>query len=190
MLTVPGAPHHTTTHTTAGSPIGNLTVVTHAEAVAGVYFPHHWTRPDPATFGEEDGTGAAQVRAQLAEYFAGRRRVFDLPLAAAGDEFQRRVWALISQVGYGETTTYGQLARELGGGATPQEAGAAVGQNPLSILVPCHRVVGANGKLTGYAGGLRRKQFLLDLERRWPGGPAGCSKVSPWPSTSRPCRRR
>jgi methylated-DNA-[protein]-cysteine S-methyltransferase len=160
-----------TTHTTVGSPIGGLTVVTRAGEVAGVYFPHHWTRPDPVTFGSEDDTGADEVRRQLGEYFTGHRRTFDLPLNPGGDQFQQRVWELIGQVAYGETVTYGQLATELGGGTTAQEAGAAVGQNPLSILVPCHRVVGAGGKLTGYAGGLRRKQFLLDLEREVAGRP-------------------
>lgn len=163
--------HVRTTHIMVESPVGGLTVVTRADGVAGVYFPHHWTRPDASMFGVEDKTGGEEVRRQLGGYFAGRRRSFDLALAVEGDEFQRRVWELIGQVRYGETTTYGELARELGGGVTPQEVGAAVGQNPLSILVPCHRVVGATGKLIGYAGGLRRKQFLLELEREVAGRP-------------------
>jgi methylated-DNA-[protein]-cysteine S-methyltransferase len=165
------APDATATYTTLASPLGDLTVVIRADEIAGLYFPHHWTRPDPATFGTEDATGTAEVRRQLAGYFAGHRRSFDLPLAAGGDGLQRRVWALIGRVAYGETTTYGRLARELADGTTPQEVGTAVGQNPLSILVPCHRVVGAGGKLVGYAGGLRRKRFLLDLELEAAGRP-------------------
>ena len=86
------------------------------------------------------------------------------PLATNGDEYQERVWSLVRQIPYGETVTYGDLAGQLGGGTTPQEVGAAVGRNPVCLLVPCHRVVGAGGKLTGYAGGLARKRLLLDLE--------------------------
>jgi methylated-DNA-[protein]-cysteine S-methyltransferase len=171
MPTLKELPHAVTTHTTIESPLGGLTVVIRANEVAGLYFPHHWPRPDPATFGEADDTGAEEVRRQLGEYFSGDRRSFDLPLKVEGDEFQQRVWEMIGQVAYAETTSYGQLAREIDGGTTPQEVGAAVGQNPLSILVPCHRVIGAGGKLIGYAGGLRRKQFLLDLEREVAGRP-------------------
>ena len=95
---------------------------------------------------------------------AGSRRQFEVPIATGGDEYQERVWDLVRQIPYGETATYGDLARRLGNGTTPQEVGTAVGRNPVCLLVPCHRVVGAGGKLTGYAGGLARKQFLLDLE--------------------------
>jgi methylated-DNA-[protein]-cysteine S-methyltransferase len=102
------------------------------------------------------------VTAQLAEYFAGDRRDFDLPMHADGDALQRQVWALLAAIPYGSTRTYGRLAEVLG--CTAQEVGAAVGSNPLSILVGCHRVVGTGGKLTGYAGGLARKRHLLDLE--------------------------
>jgi methylated-DNA-[protein]-cysteine S-methyltransferase len=165
MLIVEGSLYPTTTYTTVESPIGDLTVLVEGSEVAGLYFPGHWSRPDPSTFGRKDETCADEVRVQLGEYFAGDRRYFDIPFNAKGDEFQRRVWALIGEVPYGETTTYGGLALGLADGSTPQQVGAAVSQNPLSILVPCHRVVGASGKLVGYAGGLRRKQFLLDLER-------------------------
>ncbi|MCU1399964.1 MAG: O-6-methylguanine methyltransferase [Acidimicrobiales bacterium] len=109
---------------------------------------------------------------QLAEYFNGDRREFDVPAIADGSELQRRVWELVSEVPYGETTTYGYLARQLADGTTPQEVGAAVGRNPLCILIPCHRIISSTGKLTGYAGGLRRKQFLLDLEREVVGRPS------------------
>ncbi len=94
----------------------------------------------------------------------GERTLFDLPIALAGDPRQRRVWDLLPDIGYGETATYGELAAKLADGTTAYEVGQAVGRNPLSIVVPCHRVVGKNGALTGYAGGLKRKRFLLDLE--------------------------
>jgi methylated-DNA-[protein]-cysteine S-methyltransferase len=154
-----------TTHTTIGSPLGDLTLVNREAELAGLYFPHHWYLPDRSTFGPEDPSGTEEVRRQLGEYFAGARQSFDLSLAARGDVLQQRVWALIARVPYGQTATYGALARDLDDGTTPQEVGAAVGRNPLSILVPCHRIVGSSGKLVGYAGGLHRKQFLLDLER-------------------------
>jgi methylated-DNA-[protein]-cysteine S-methyltransferase len=88
-----------------------------------------------------------------------------VPVRARGDEFQERVWDLVRQIPYGETVSYGELARQLGDGTTAQQVGAAVGRNPVCILIPCHRVVGAGGKLTGFAGGLKRKRLLLDLER-------------------------
>jgi len=164
----------TTTHTTFASPIGELTLVADAGILTGLYFPHHWYKPDPATFGPRSDQEFAPARRQLAEYFAGQRNQFDLPVDARGDEFQRRVWALVSGIPYGQTTTYGDLARELGagergagergGGVLAKDVGAAVGRNPLCVIVPCHRVVGKNGALTGYAGGLGRKRFLLSLE--------------------------
>jgi methylated-DNA-[protein]-cysteine S-methyltransferase len=157
-----------TTWTTTDSPIGELTLVADDGALTGVYFPKHWYRPDPATFGRPAETGFGEVKRQLAEYFAGRRQRFDLPLDARGDAFARRVWELIDAVPYGQTTTYGDLARELGGApggpVLAKDVGAAVGRNPLSVIVGCHRVVGRDGRLTGYAGGLARKRFLLDLE--------------------------
>jgi methylated-DNA-[protein]-cysteine S-methyltransferase len=153
-----------TRHTVLASPIGDLTVVRDDDGVTGLYFPHHWTRPDRAAFGPRTEDGFEDVAAQLAEYFAGKRRAFDLPTHATGTDTQRRIWTLIAAIPYGDTATYGELARKLGDGTTPQEVGAAVGSNPLSILVGCHRVVGAGGALTGYAGGLARKRHLLDLE--------------------------
>lgn len=158
----------TITHTTFASPIGELTLVADAGTLTGLYFPHHWYKPDPATFGARSDQEFAEARRQLDEYFAGERDQFDLPADARGDEFQRQVWALVSRIPYGQTTTYGDLARDLGRqlgtGVVAKDVGAAVGRNPLCIIVPCHRVVGKNGALTGYAGGLGRKRFLLDLE--------------------------
>jgi methylated-DNA-[protein]-cysteine S-methyltransferase len=154
----------TATHTIACTPVGDLTLVAQDGVLSGVYFPHHWYRPDPVNFGRHDDAGFGPARQQLAEYFDGQRLRFGLVTAAQGDAFQRRVWALIAAVPYGETVTYGELARQLGGGTLAQDVGAATGRNPLSIVVPCHRVVGKDGKLTGYAGGLQRKRFLLGLE--------------------------
>lgn len=152
------------TTTTMDSPVGELTLVADDGGLTGVYFPHHWYRPDPATFGRPADAGFGEVKSQLTEYFAGERRRFDLRLSARGDDFQRRVWELIGDIPYGQTATYGDLARELGSQVLAKDVGAAVGRNPLSVIVPCHRVVGKDGRLTGYAGGLARKRFLLDLE--------------------------
>jgi len=155
-----------TTHTIIDSPIGELTLVAVEGALSGVYFPGHWTRPDPATFGERSHRGFEPIQTQLAEYFAGERTTFALAAAPAGGSFQRRVWDLLERIPYGRTTTYGELARELGDATLARAVGGAVGHNPLSVIVPCHRVVGSDGRLTGYAGGLERKRFLLELEAR------------------------
>ena len=106
----------------------------------------------------------AESRAQLDDYLAGKRAHFDLLAALPDDDLRRRVCDRLTTIPYGQTITYGELAAELADGSTPQEVGAAVGRNPLCIVIPCHRVVGKDGKLTGYAGGLDRKKSLLDLE--------------------------
>jgi methylated-DNA-[protein]-cysteine S-methyltransferase len=153
-------------HAMVSTRIGELTVVVSDEALVGVYFPRHWVKPSAETLGERVEASdplIALVVEQLEEYFAGARHSFDLPTRPEGNTFQRRVWAILEEIPYGETTTYGEIATRLG--APAQAVGKAVGQNPLSIVVPCHRVIGKNGSLTGYAGGLQRKQFLLDLEQ-------------------------
>jgi methylated-DNA-[protein]-cysteine S-methyltransferase len=152
------------THTTTDSPLGELTLVAEDGRLTGLYFPHHWYRPDPATFGDRDETGFSEAGRQLAEYFAGDRKGFDLSLGPQGDPFQHSVWELIGRIPYGQTVIYGDLAQELGRGTLAKDVGAAVGRNPLCVIVPCHRVVGKDGNLTGYAGGLARKRFLLRLE--------------------------
>ncbi len=152
-------------HTTVDSPLGELTLVADGEALTGLYFARQWYRPDPATFGSRAVVPVLAAAAeQLTGYFTGDRTAFDLPLAPRGDAFQRRVWDLVARIPYGRTRTYGTLARQLGDPALAQRVGGAVGRNPLAIIVPCHRVVGADGRLTGYAGGLDRKRRLLDLE--------------------------
>ena len=152
-------------HTVLATSLGDLTLVREGEALTGLYFPRHWPRPDRGTFGQRTDAGFEDAARQLAEYLAGERDEFELVLKAAGREFDRRVWELIGGVPYGQTTTYGELGRQLGPGTDPRDVGAAVGRNPLSIIVPCHRVIGSNGKLTGYTGGLDRKRALLQLEQ-------------------------
>ncbi len=164
MSTMTSPATGTRTHTVLDSPIGELTVVADDGAICGLYFPQHRRLPDPATFGPRDDDGFGFVRDQLAEFFAGERTVFDLDLRPVGDTFKQRVWALLREIPYGETRSYGDLARLLGDRNLAQAVGHANALNPISIVVPCHRVVAADGNLTGYAGGLDRKRYLLDLE--------------------------
>jgi methylated-DNA-[protein]-cysteine S-methyltransferase len=136
-------------------------------------FPAALAQPDRTAFGERARSGFdevarsgfGEVTRQLTEYLDGSRRDFELPVAARGTAFDQRVWELVSAVPYGETTTYGELARAVGGGTDPRDVGTALGRNPVCVVIPCHRVLGSTGKLTGYAGGLERKRTLLSLER-------------------------
>ena len=165
----------TSRHTVIDSPIGPLTLVRDDDGLTGLYYPGHWTRPNQTTFGPRigpgDDPGFDEFITRLNEYFAGQREVFDLPLNPQGSDRARRVWQLLAEIPYGQTTTYGALAREVGDGISPRAIGGFVGHNPVSILIPCHRVVGSTGKLTGYAGGLTRKQYLLELEKAMPVAP-------------------
>lgn len=159
-------------HATISTAIGDLTLVAAGDALIGIYFPHHWVGADRATRGVEvavDNDPVLSTAAgQLREYLAGERSDFTIKTAADGEEFQRRVWAILHEIAFGETVTYGAIAEKLGDKSLARMVGKAVGSNPLSIVVPCHRVVGAGGKLTGYAGGLERKQHLLSLEGALP----------------------
>ncbi|HET6579031.1 MAG TPA: methylated-DNA--[protein]-cysteine S-methyltransferase [Gemmatimonadales bacterium] len=152
------------THTITDSPLGDLTLVARDGVLAGLYFAEHTRRPDPITFGPRDDTGFEAAIEQLDQYFRGLRIRFELPLAPRGDAFQQRVWDLLRRIPYGQTRTYGQLATALGDPALARGVGAANARNPLSVIVPCHRVIGADGGLVGYAGGLERKRSLLELE--------------------------
>jgi methylated-DNA-[protein]-cysteine S-methyltransferase len=151
-------------HTVLATRLGELTVVRDEGALTGLYFPRHWPRPDRRAFGARVDEGFEEVARQLGEYLAGDRKAFELPVKVKGPEFDRRVWDLVAAVPYGETTTYGEIARALGAGTDARDVGAAVGRNPLCIVIPCHRVIGSTGKLTGYAGGLDRKRTLLEIE--------------------------
>ncbi|GII94242.1 methylated-DNA--[protein]-cysteine S-methyltransferase [Sinosporangium siamense] len=157
-----------TRHAVIETYLGPITVVAKAAAISGLYYEHHVRRPSQEMFGPEVGDGTDpllnEAVGQLCDYLAGRRRDFDLPLEAEGDAFQRAVWDLVKSIQCGDTTTYGRIAEQVGDRALAQKVGQAVGANPLCIFVPCHRVVGSTGALTGYAGGLNRKQVLLALE--------------------------
>lgn len=145
------------------SPVGDLTLARTEAGIAGLWFADHRGGPSE-TLTHRDDTAFDDVAEQLAEYFAGERRSFDLPLAPRGDAFTRSVWATLREIPYGDTWSYGDIARRLGGIGHSQAVGVANGRNPISIVVPCHRVVGHDGALVGYAGGLWRKRFLLSLE--------------------------
>ena len=154
----------TTLYETFDSPIGELLAVGDGEALSGLYM-QAGRRPVtvPGSW-ERDADPFSELREQLGEYFAGDRREFDLALAPEGSEFQLRVWEALREIPYGETESYGELAARIGHPGSARAVGAANGRNPISIVVPCHRVIGASGSLTGYAGGLERKRLLLELE--------------------------
>ncbi len=151
-------------HTKMHSPIGELLLVGDERALHGLYMQEGRTASSVRPDWEPAEEPFAAAREQLGEYFAGRRIRFDLALAITGSPFQRRVWRALQDIPYGETISYGELARRVGAPATPRNVGAANGRNPISVIVPCHRVIGADGSLTGYGGGLERKRALLDLE--------------------------
>jgi len=150
------------------SPHGRVILVAEEASLVGVYFDgqKHLPRLDPAARRDPQHAPLRQGKRELAEYFSGRRKRFDVALAPMGTPFQRSVWKAISMVGFGETITYGELAQRAGHPGSARAAGAATGRNPIGIIVPCHRIVGADGALTGYAGGLAKKRALLALEAR------------------------
>jgi methylated-DNA-[protein]-cysteine S-methyltransferase len=147
-----------------GSPIGDLTLVKTDGILSGLYMSDSGeTRWE--LLGPRAGSGFEDVVEQLQEYFARKRTVFTIPLAPMGTAFQQRVWTALRTIPYGETRSYGQLAEAIGNRSAMRAVGAANGRNPISIIVPCHRVIGSDGTLIGYGGGLERKRFLLDLEQ-------------------------
>lgn len=148
------------------SPIGRLLMNSDGSVVTGLHFDGEKHVPPMGGDWRLDPELPvfARLRAQLDEYFAGERHDFDVPIQPSGTAFQRRVWAVLCEIPYGATTSYGAMARRLGQPTATRAVGAANGRNPISILVPCHRAIGADGSLTGYAGGLERKQALLQLE--------------------------
>jgi len=155
------------TYAVVDSPLGPLTLVgTDAGELTGLFMDKQRYRPDRTRFGDRDDSALSAVAEQLDEYFHHGRTTFDVPLLLTGTEFQRRIWAALQDIPYGVTTTYGGLAADLG--LKPQSAravGLANGMNPVSIIVPCHRLVGSTGSLTGYGGGIERKRALLAHER-------------------------
>ena len=162
-------------HTTVSTTLGELVLTAESGsptveggALTGLHFPEHWHPPTTEQLGDQVEVATDPVFStaleQLEQYLAGERQEFDLPLRTHGDDFSERVWALLREIPYGTRTTYGALAEQLGSRGLAQRVGQCVGRNPLSIVIPCHRVVGADGSLTGYAGGLERKRTLLELE--------------------------
>ncbi|MGV9393420.1 methylated-DNA--[protein]-cysteine S-methyltransferase [Streptomyces olivaceus] len=152
-------------HTVIDSPYGALTLVAEDGVLCGLYMTGQRHRPPEESFGARDERPFAGAEEQLEAYFAGELKEFGLPLRLTGTSFQRTVWDQLRKIPYGETRTYGQLADALGNPAASRAVGLANGRNPIGIVVPCHRVIGASGGLTGYGGGLERKQRLLDFER-------------------------
>jgi methylated-DNA-[protein]-cysteine S-methyltransferase len=151
-----------TTFTITQSPVGPLTLAGEGEALVGLYFEN---APRPSDWVRDDRT-LPDARRQLDEYFAGKRTRFDLPLAPRGTPFRQAVWDQLLRIPYGETATYGEIARALGKPAASRAVGGANHHNPISIIIPCHRVIGADGSMTGYGGELHRKRALLELESR------------------------
>ena len=151
--------------TTMHSPLGEVTLQASDAGVLGIWFETCTTKPDE--LGERCSLHPvlSKAVAQMEEYFAGKRQQFDVPLAATGTEFQQKVWQALTTIPYGETWCYQDLADAIGNPNAVRAVGLANGKNPISVIVPCHRVIGKNGKLTGYAGGVERKQKLLALEK-------------------------
>ena len=143
------------------SPVGPLTVVSTENGLASVHFGRSVPKGVTA-----DESGMSEAVRQLSEYFAGKRTEFDLPLDVEGTAFQKSVWKQLLQIPYGETRSYGDIAKSIGKPAAARAVGMANHNNPVAIVIPCHRVVGQNGSLTGYAGGLHLKEQLLSIERR------------------------
>jgi methylated-DNA-[protein]-cysteine S-methyltransferase len=152
------------------SPYGQMLLVANDEGLCGVYFGGQKYYPQIESPLRRDANQATlrQAKRELTQYFAGKRKRFEVKLVPEGTPFQRSVWKAISSVKFGETISYGELAQRAGYPGSARAAGAATGRNPIGIIVPCHRIVGSNGSLTGYAGGLDRKRALLALEAGFP----------------------
>ncbi len=159
------------------SPIGKLLLAGDGERLRLIHFQSGPRTRKPASDWISDPAPFAGAMTQLAEYFTGRRKRFDLPLAPQGTEFQRAVWQALARIPYGETLTYGELARRIGRPSASRAVGLANGANPLPIVVPCHRVIGADGSLTGFGGGLDIKRKLLALERSHAGQRRGAPQM-------------
>jgi methylated-DNA-[protein]-cysteine S-methyltransferase len=151
-------------YTSLDSPIGALVLTSNGEAITGLFMEKHKGEPKPIDDWRRDDELFREAAVQLRAYFAGELTDFDLPVATGGASFQQRVWAELRKIPYGSTISYGELARRIGNPKASRAVGAANGDNPISIIIPCHRVIGSNGKLTGYGGGIERKKYLLKFE--------------------------
>jgi methylated-DNA-[protein]-cysteine S-methyltransferase len=154
-----------TLYTTMESPIGELLLVGDGERLSGLYMQEGRKPKRIATDWGKSAAPFAAVKRQLEEYFAGERTTFEVKLAPEGAPFERQVWHALEAIPYGETVSYGEIARRVGQPTAARAVGTANGRNPIAVIVPCHRVIGADGSLTGYGGGLERKRLLLELER-------------------------
>lgn len=154
----------TTYFTHMQSPIGELLLTSDGKALTRLYMQNQKYADASQPDWQRDESLFVDVCEQLASYFAGKRKMFDLPLAPAGTDFQHGVWQALREIPYGQTTSYGELAKGLGKAKASRAVGMANGRNPISIIVPCHRVIGADGSLTGYGGGIERKRWLLAHE--------------------------
>jgi len=153
--------------TTIDSPLGPLLLTSDDEGLTGLHMDGGAHGPtQPSDDWVKDAARFDEARKQLEEYFAGDRTDFDLPISPPGTEFQHEVWAALQQIPYGEVRSYGEIAAQIGHPGAARAVGLANGRNPIAVIVPCHRVIGASGALTGYGGGLDRKRLLLDLEAR------------------------
>ncbi len=154
------------TRCTFDGPLGTMTLAAHDHGLVGIWFDGQQHQPDPSVWAVNPHHPVlTRTMAQLREYFSGQRQVFDLPLDLnGGTDFQQQVWRALLEIPSGQTVSYGAISQRIGRPRAVRAVGAAIGRNPLSILVPCHRIVGTNGALTGYAGGLDRKTALLQLE--------------------------
>lgn len=153
---------------TLASPIGEIEIQSTSEKITALHFLNDDVGDGGIALPPDSPVCLAASVTQLAAYFAGQRRHFDLPLAPAGTDFQQQVWRALQEIPFGQTTTYGRLAVELGNPGATRAVGLANGRNPIGIIIPCHRVIGHNGKLTGYASGLWRKAWLLQHEGALP----------------------
>ena len=155
-------------HKFVTSPVGKLKLVASDKGLVAILWENDNPRRVPLTSSMEDDQQKilVEVERQLNQYFAGERRSFSLPLDMRGTPFQKDVWEALLSIPFGETRSYGQLAKQIGRSSASRAVGAANGRNPISIIVPCHRVIGSSGKLTGFAGGLETKATLLDMEKK------------------------
>jgi methylated-DNA-[protein]-cysteine S-methyltransferase len=177
-------------YTHIDSPIGELLLLGDGHALRGLYM-RQGRKPITIRRGWQASEAAfEEVRRQLGEYFAGQRTTFRVPLTLEGTPFQRRVWRALQEIGYGETVSYGELARRIDRPTAVRAVGLANGRNPISVIVPCHRVIGADGTLTGYGGGLERKRLLLDLEARTRPAASRSPSLIPAPAFPLPARSR
>ena len=154
-------------YTLMKSPVGNITLVSDSDNLCAIYFPNQKIdrKKFPNIEKKDNNKVLKSAVKQLSAYFAGKTEKFDISLRPVGTDFQQRVWMALRSIKYGKTVSYGDIAKKIGNPKAVRAVGAAIGKNPLSIIVPCHRVIGSNGKLTGFAGGLSTKEYLLDLEQ-------------------------